>query len=192
MNEQRGSGARYGVSDEVWHAIEPEARAAAVRERRVLLRTALVTGFVVLLGVGVYWSGAFSGRLSGGDNSASDGGSPGGRGHVAFDLHNDGFVTEHVTRWALPVAGVEVVGVSPEPLEVAARSQRRVDLQLQVTDCKRATAEARAWLQEHPADGPALQVWTSRPWGEARTTVSPPGAMADLVLMVCGVDLSTE
>jgi hypothetical protein len=158
----------------------------------VLLRTALVTGLVVLLGVGVYWSGAFSARLSGGDNSASDGGPPGGRGHLAFDLHNDGVVTEHVTRWAVPFAGVQVVGVSPEPLEVAARSQQRVDLQLQVEDCKGATTQARAWLSEHPADGPGLQVWTSRPWGEARSTVSPPGSTADLVLMVCGVDLSKE
>jgi hypothetical protein len=205
MDEQRGSGAQvvggqpqatvgagYGVSDEVWRALEPEARAAAARERGALLRTALVTGVLVLLGIGVLWSGAFSPRLSGGDNSGYDAGSPGARAHLQFDLHNDGVVTEHVTRWALPVPGVEVTGVSPDPLEVAPRSQQKVDLQIRVADCTRATGEARTWLATNPVDGPGLRVWSRRPWGSAAATVTPPGSMAEMVLMVCGVDLSKE
>ena len=101
-------------------------------------------------------------------------------------------VTEHVTRWALPVPGVEVTGVSPDPLEVAPRSQQKVDLQIRVTDCTRATGEARTWLATHPVDGPGLRVWSRRPWGEAAATVTPPGSMAEMVLMACGVDLSKE
>jgi hypothetical protein len=200
MDQQRGSGAQaqatvgagYGVSEEVWRAIEPEARAAAARERGVLLRTALGTGLLVLLGVGVVWSGFFTPRLSGGDSSGYDSGSPPARGHLSFDLHNDGVVTEHVSRWALAVPGVKVLGVSPDPLDVAPRSQQTVHLEFRVTDCATATGAARAWIVDHPADGPGVRVWTRRPWGTAQTTVTPPGSVAEMVLGACGVDLSQE
>ena len=205
MDEQRGSGAPtaegpsqvargagYGVSDEVWRAIEPEARAAAVRERRALLRTALVTALVVLLGVGVAWSGVFSPRLSGGDNSGYGSGTPGSRGHLSFDLHNDGVVTEHVTRWAIPVPGVEVQPVAPQLLDLAPRSKQTVRLEFQVTDCTAATRVARALARQHPVDGLGVRIWASRPWGSVETTVTPPGSVTDMVLMSCGVDLSHE
>ena len=192
MDEQRGSGARYGVSDEVWRAIEPEARAAAVRERGVLLRTALVTGLVVLLGVGVYWSGVFSPRLSGGDHSSYGSASPGSRGHLEFDLHNDGVLTEHVTRWAIPMPGVELQPVAPQQLDLAPRSMQTVHLEFEVTDCTAAIRAGRTLAREHPVDGPGVRMWASRPWGSAVTTVMPPGSVTDMVLMSCGVDLSKE
>ena len=178
----------HGVSDEVWSVIAAEGDRAAAGERRALLCAALGVAAVVVVWALVQWAGVLAPRV---DAGMSSGGSGDAKAHSAtldFELHNRGLLTETVDRFESQLPGLEVSGVVPTRVVVDRGSMQAITLTLHATDCSVLVPAARTSLQDHPFDGAGVVVVVQRPWGAARTTVTPPSGMADMALFACGVD----
>lgn len=190
MTEQLGGGATtaQGVSDDVWRVIAIEGDHAAAGERRALLTAAAGVAVVVVAWSLVMVAGVLTPRLDGGTSSGGTGDAEARTSSLDFELHNQGWLTETVDGFESPLPGLEVVGAVPDRVVLGRGAVQHMKLTLHATDCTVLVPAARRSLQDHPFDGLGVAVILQRPWGEVRTTVTPPSGMADMALLACGVD----
>lgn len=184
-----GGATAYGVSDEVWRQIVVEAGRAAAHERHALIRAA---GLIAALMVGtsaLFWGGVLSPRLGGGTSSGGSSDARAGTSTLSFELHNQGLLSEEVDHFESTLPGLEVVRSAPDGLIVARRSVQHVELTLHATDCELLVPAVRRAI-EQGWPGAGVVVVVARPWGLARTTVTPPSGMSEMALFTCGVDPS--
>lgn len=184
-----GGATAYGVSDEVWREIVGEGARAPAQERRALIR---VTGIVVALVLGastVLWAGILTPRLDGGMSSGGSSDAKARTSGLGFELHNQGLLSERVDHFESSLPGLEVVRSVPDRPVVARGSEQHVELTLHATDCALLVPAARRAIEQHWF-GAGLVVVVERPWGLARTTVTPPSGLSDMALFACGVDPS--
>lgn len=185
-----GSGATaYGVSDEVWREIAAEGGRASAQERRALIRAAgLVAAFAVGTSM-VLWGGILTPRLDGGMSSGGSSDANARTSTLSFELHNQGLLSERVHHFESSLPGLEVGRSSPDGLIVARGSMQHVELTLHATDCALLVPAARRAIRQD-SFGAGVVVVVDRPWGLARTTVTPPSGLSAMALFACGVDPS--
>lgn len=184
-----GGSTTHGVSDEVWQVIAAEGERAAAQERRALTWAAgLVATFVVVTSV-LFWGGILTPRLDGGTSSGGSSDATARTSTLSFELHNSGLLNESVGHFESTLPGLEVVSSVPGRPVVARGSMQHVHLELHATDCARLVPAARQASDEH-VFGAGVTVVVARPWGPARTTVTPPSGLADMALLACGAEPS--
>lgn len=184
-----GGATAYGVSDEVWRAIAAEGGRASAQERHALIRAAgLLAAFMVGTSA-LFWGGILTPRLDGGTSGGGSSDAKARTSTLSFELHNRGLRSEEVDHFESTLPGLEVVRSAPDGLIVARRSVQHVELTLHATDCELLVPAARRAIEQH-WPGAEVVVVVDRPWGLARTTVTPPSGMSDMALFTCGVDPS--
>lgn len=184
-----GGATAYGVSDDVWREIAVEAGRASAQERRALIWAAALAAAFVLGMSAVLWGGILAPRLDGGMSSGGSSEATARTVTLSFELHNEGLLSERARHFESSLPGLEVVRSSPEGLTMARGSTQHVRLTLRATDCAVLVPAAQRAIKQG-SFGAGVVVVVDRPWGSARTTVTPPSGLSDMALLACGVDPS--